>query len=249
MSADLILVDGRPATPVDLGHPALVNFGHFTAMQVRRGRVRGLEQHLNRLTAATRELFERDLDPDLVRSHLRRVLDGAPNASVRVNVHQPEPDGSVVVMVARRPPFEESGRPWRLRSVTYQRPVPHLKHVGTFAQTYHGREARRLGYDDALLADIDGTVSETAIANLGFFVDGAVHWPDAPCLIGTTMALLGGFRRLLRLVDVPGLAGAFVANANGIAPVDRVDDTPLPIDERLMAPVLERYRSVPWDVI
>ncbi|WP_207939157.1 hypothetical protein [Actinomadura darangshiensis] len=45
----LIEVDGRPATAEALAHPAIVNYGHFTAMQVRSGRVRGLAAHLRRL--------------------------------------------------------------------------------------------------------------------------------------------------------------------------------------------------------
>src|SRR5688572_30054472 len=69
-----IEVDGRPATVDDLAHPVLVNFGHFTSMQVRGRRVRGLRHHLDRLTAANRELFGADLDPELVRALIRRAL-------------------------------------------------------------------------------------------------------------------------------------------------------------------------------
>lgn len=50
--------DGRPATEEDLGRALFFNYGHFTAMQVRGGRVRGLDLHLARLDAANRELFE-----------------------------------------------------------------------------------------------------------------------------------------------------------------------------------------------
>lgn len=58
-----IEVNGRPATAEALAHPALVNYGHFTAMRVRGGRVRGLDAHLRRLDAATRELFGTGLTP------------------------------------------------------------------------------------------------------------------------------------------------------------------------------------------
>ncbi|MFE3829023.1 hypothetical protein [Streptomyces sp. NPDC059092] len=50
-------VDGRPATADDLRLRALDSYGHFTALQVRNGRTRGLAQQLARLDSATRELF------------------------------------------------------------------------------------------------------------------------------------------------------------------------------------------------
>ena len=244
-----IEVDGRPATVEDVSHPALVNFGHYTSMQVRGRRVRGLGQHLGRLSAATRELFDADLDPQRVMGCVRRALADDEDASVRVNVYRPDGDGPVVVMVTVRPPYLHAGTPQRLRTVVYQRPVPHIKHVGSFAQTYYARLAEAQGYDDALLTDADGVVSETTIANVGFFVDGSVRWPDAPCLIGTTMALLGGDRTPVRVVDLPAMAGAFVANSNGVAPVSQVDELRLPVDDRLMGAVIDRFADVAWDSI
>jgi branched-subunit amino acid aminotransferase/4-amino-4-deoxychorismate lyase len=257
-------VNGRPAVADDLEHPALVNFGHFTSMQVRRGRVRGLDLHLRRLTEATRELFDTDLDPDQVRAYVRRALDQTALASVRVNVFAPAPDGPVSVLVAIRPAIDMPDTARRLLSVPYQRPVPHLKHVGSFGQIYYGRLAVRQGYDDALLTDPSGAISETSVANIGFFEnartdlartdDVEVSWPEAPCLAGITMQLLvdaglPGRRRPVALADLPSFAGAFVANANGIAPVQRIDDVTLPVDDRLMRTVTERYDASPWELI
>ena len=244
-----IEVDGRPATVDDLAHPVLVNFGHFTSMQVRGRRVRGLRHHLDRLTAANRELFGADLDPELVRALIRRALTDTDDASVRVNAYRREEEGPVSLMVTVRAPYEFPAAPLRLQTVLYGRPVPHIKHVGSFGQAYYGRLAARQAYDDALLTGEDGAISETTVANFGFFVDGAVHWPAAPCLVGTTMALLGGERRPIRVADLPGLAGAFVANSNGIAPVGQIDSLTLPVDEHLMRTVLDRYGEVPWDLI
>ena len=41
--------------------------------------------------------------------------------------------------------------------------------VGDFGQAYYGRLAESRGFDDALLTGPDGTISETAMANVGFF--------------------------------------------------------------------------------
>jgi branched-subunit amino acid aminotransferase/4-amino-4-deoxychorismate lyase len=247
-------VDGRPATVEDLRHPALLNYGHFSSMQVRRGRVRGLEPHLRRLTDATRELFDADLDPDQVRAYVRRAVASVPESSVRVNVFAPDVDGPVSVMVTVRPPVEVPDRPRRLLSVPYQRPLPRVKHVGGFGQIYYGRLAARQGYDDALLTDASGTISETGVANIAFVDEAGICWPDAPCLIGITMRLLTeaglpGRRRPVRLSDLPTFAGAFVANSNGIAPVGRIDDLTVPVDDRLMRTVRHRYDAVEWELI
>ena len=52
-----ILIEGRPATPYDLAHQALVNYGAYTSFRVEQGAVRGLDLHLARLEQAAVELF------------------------------------------------------------------------------------------------------------------------------------------------------------------------------------------------
>ncbi|HWB34847.1 MAG TPA: hypothetical protein VHA75_02375 [Rugosimonospora sp.] len=47
-----VWVDGHAARTQDLSALALVNFEHFTSMQVRGGLVRGLAGHLARVDAA-----------------------------------------------------------------------------------------------------------------------------------------------------------------------------------------------------
>ncbi|GGR75179.1 hypothetical protein GCM10010252_12000 [Streptomyces aureoverticillatus] len=263
-------IDGAPGTVETLRARALDSFGHFTAMQVRDGRVRGLRLHLARLDAATRELFDQGLDGERVRELVRHALagdggtDGATgvigDASVRVYVHAP--DGAPSLMVTVRPPMElpaaMADRAQALKSVPYVRPVAHIKHLGGFGQAYHGREARRAGYDEALLTGPDGTISEGAITNVAFFDGHEVVWPDGPHLAGITMQLLqarladaGLPTRVgpVRLRNLPGYRAAFVANSWGVGPVRRVDDLDLPVDEKLMATVAGVYEEVPRDLI
>ena len=52
-----ILIDGLPATPDDLAHQALVNYGAYTSFRVEDGAARGLDLHLARLEQAAVELF------------------------------------------------------------------------------------------------------------------------------------------------------------------------------------------------
>ncbi|MFF6960658.1 aminotransferase class IV [Streptomyces sp. NPDC008317] len=257
-----IEIDGRAAT-VEAIAPALGGYGHFTAMQVRGGKVRGLAFHVERLDAATRELFGAGLDGERVRAHVRHALAGSgrADASVRVNVFQPVEgaDEPVAVMVAVRPPAGVEPGLKRLKSVPYQRPAAHLKHVGGFGQAYFGRQVAAEGYDEALLAGPGGEIAEGAITNVGFIDGDTVVWPDAaPHLRGITLQILerelvrAGVpqdRRPLRLTDVGSYDGAFLANSRGTAVISEIDGVPLPTRSELLTRVGELYESAPWDAI
>ena len=263
-----IEIDGRALTAEQASVSELSVFGHFTAMQVRGGRVRGLEFHLARLAQANEELFGAPLDRDLVRERIRHALGGdtadateRADASVRVYMLQPAEDSPVVMKVTVRAPVELSGVAQTLQSVPYQRPVPHIKQVGGgFGQAYFGRLAVRNGFDDALLTGPGGLIVEAAIANIAFFDrdGGGLVWPDAPALAGITMqvleARLAGAgvesrRAPVHLADLFSFGGCVVTNARGIAPVSRIDDVALPLDEDLFKRVVAAYESTPWDEI
>jgi branched-subunit amino acid aminotransferase/4-amino-4-deoxychorismate lyase len=229
-------------------------FGHFTAMQVRGRRTRGLTLHLRRLEAANSELFDTGLDHEHVRELVRRSLRDVEDASVRVYVFESDAEPAIMVTVSE--PGGLAG-PQRLQAVRYQRPDAHLKHLAT-GQGYYSRLVRRNGFDDALLTSADGIVSETAIANIGFFDDSGIVWPDAPLLHGITMQLLE--RRLpelgapsrrapVRVGEIAAFAGAFVANARGVAAVSAVDGVSLPIAAAQMKTVGDAYGSAPWEAI
>jgi branched-subunit amino acid aminotransferase/4-amino-4-deoxychorismate lyase len=245
-----IETDGRPATAAEL----FSTYGHFTAMQVRDGAVQGLANHLDRLDAAHRELFGRDLPGERVRELVRHALAGAAgagaaDASVRVLLRDAE-QVSVSVAEPHHPPAAAQ----RLRSVQYLRPFPHLKHLGSFAQLEWARRVRLDRYDDALLTAPDGAFAESSIANIGFLRDdGAVVWPDAPQLHGIAMQLVEATtpstRRTVRRDDVAAFAGAFLVNSIGAVAVASIDDVPLTEPGPLLAGVVERLAAVPWERI
>jgi branched-subunit amino acid aminotransferase/4-amino-4-deoxychorismate lyase len=246
-------IDGVPATPDELERVTSA-YGHFTAMQVRGGATRGLDLHLRRLAESNRERFDAGLDPGRIRRLIRQALAGTEDAAARVYLYAGSPEPHVVVTV--KPPGELPS-PQRLRSVRYQRPDAHVKHVATQQGRYR-EEVQREGYDDALLTADDGTASETSIANIGFFDEADVVWPDAPLLRGVTMQLLeerlpaagiGVRRRRVRVGDIAGLDGAFLSNARGIATVSAVDDVNLADASDRVKLLVEVYESVPWDPI
>jgi branched-subunit amino acid aminotransferase/4-amino-4-deoxychorismate lyase len=248
-----IEIDGVPPSP-DRLWATVSAYGHFTAMQVRNGRACGLALHLERLKAANQEAFDVGLDGERVRALVRHALDDTRDASVRVYVF--DAPGGPATMVTVKPPAEMT-TPQRLQSARYQRPDAHIKHVTT-DQGYYRRRAQRDGFDDAVLVGPDGVVSETTLANIGFFDGTAVVWPDAPMLHGITMQLLehelagSGVpirRSTVRVGDVASLDGAFVSSARGIAVVTGIDHMSLPVEPRGLRMLTEAYASVTRDSI
>jgi branched-subunit amino acid aminotransferase/4-amino-4-deoxychorismate lyase len=182
--------------PLESPSPALLratSYGHFTSLQIRAGRVRGLSLHLDRLDRSSRELFGHGLSADRVLSTLRAALDRAWSADVSVRINafvqardQVEPD----LLVTVSDPIAPTTTPARLLAFEHERPVPHLKHTGTFSLTYYARQARLASYDNALFYNRSGHVSEASIWNICFAIGGRIVWPEAAVLPGITMLTL-----------------------------------------------------------
>ncbi|MFJ2933688.1 aminotransferase class IV [Streptomyces sp. NPDC087219] len=244
-----IEIDGAPAADPGLLAILMSGFGHFTAMQVRDGRVKGLDLHLARLDRATRELFGQELDGKRVRTLITGALEasGRRNASVRVYVY---PDVRVLVTVAAPAP-DGLGAPQRLTTAEYWRPAPHIKHLGGFGQSYHREAAQRAGYDEAVLTSPYGEIAEGAVTNIAFWDGTSLVWPSAPCLEGITMALLEprlpSVRRPVTLADLSGYRAALVTNSRSIAAVTAIDEVTFTVDGELMERVYSAYDSVEWD--
>lgn len=225
-------------------------YGHFTAMQVRDRRVRGLGLHLDRLDAASRELFGGGIDRAAVLASVRTVLGGdVRDASVRVYVLDGDPPH---VVASSGPPHAPLAGPLSVRSVVYQRYLPHIKQAGGFQQAHINRAAARDGFGEALLTTGDGLISEGSITNLGGFADGRLVWPDAPMLRGITMRLLERMdvpqvRRPLKVADLTGFDLVFLCNSWGVMTVGQVDGLPLRHDDGLARRLLDHYEAIPGD--
>jgi branched-subunit amino acid aminotransferase/4-amino-4-deoxychorismate lyase len=252
-------IDGRAATVGEIWLLDLSTDGHFTAMQVRARATLGMDFHLARLDAATRELFEVGLDGDRVRALIRHALaDDVADASVRVNVFRPKLAGDVSVVVSVRPPAPAPVQAQTLQTVSYRRPVPHIKRASGFGQSYFGDFARANGSDEALFVGPGDLISEGSITNIGFIDGDAILWPDAPALRGVMMQVLqreldgAGVRWRYGPVHVSDLAsfdGAFVTNAHGMATVARIDDLTQATGAALMRTAADLLATAPHDPI
>ncbi|MFF5262290.1 aminotransferase class IV family protein [Actinomadura viridis] len=263
MASYVVQRNGRAATAEDLGPLAFAGYAHFTAMQVRGGRVRGLDLHLERLRSASVEMFGRAMPGERVRACLRAAVEAGPaDLSLRATMYVPaggdvaagadvEPD----VLVRTGPPASVPRGPLALAAVEHERTLPAVKHVGEVAKTYFLRRAAAQGFDDAAFVDRRGRLSEATIWNLAFWDGTAVVWPVAEMLGGITMGILR--RRLERLgvpqrhreitpADLPALAGAVVMNSwtPGVA-VHRIGTVPLPEAPSFLEALHEAYQAEP----
>jgi branched-subunit amino acid aminotransferase/4-amino-4-deoxychorismate lyase len=106
---------------------------------------------------------------------MRAAVDRRVDCWLRVSLFSPEigprtPDwsGRPKVMTAVSPPAPPLADSVRLQVQTYVREAPHLKHVATFGLIRARRLARNGGFDDALLANVEGQISEGSLWNIGF---------------------------------------------------------------------------------
>ncbi|MCK7626095.1 aminotransferase class IV family protein [Streptomyces sp. RS10V-4] len=255
--------NGQAATAADLAPLAFAGYAHFTAAQVRGGRLRGLDLHLARLRHASVELFGRALPDDRVRSWLRAALAAGPaDLSLTATAFSPAGEftrgggrAEPALLVRTGPPATAPEGPLALSTVAYERVLPELKHVGEVAKTYFLRQAIAQGFDDAAFVDRHGRLTEGTIWNLVFWDGTAVVWPDAAMLTGTTMGIVR--RQLDRLgvpqrtqeitpADLPALSGAAVMNSwtPGV-PLSRIDSFPLPQAPAFLDLLHRAYQAEP----
>ena len=260
-----IELNGATATVEDLRLLVQTNYGHFSAMQVTDGCVRGLALHLERIEVATRELFGTVIDREHVRSCIRHAVGASASAlSVRINIfarrldrNRPGDPVAADVLVTTGAPAAKPLAPLRLKSFRYTRELPHIKHVGTFPLFHYRRLAQQAGYDDAVFVDADGCISEGSIWNIGFLEHDVVLWPTAPQLTGVSLQLLqagiarGGLASVTRRISAAQLGSmraAFFTNSSvPVQPVASIDAAEFAVDPAAMDALESCYESNPLE--
>jgi len=137
-----IEVNGHEAGQADVSVLEHEAWGHFTAMQVRGGRTRGLGLHLSRLEAAHHDIYGRALDGQEIRARIRHALGGRGDASVRVYGYW------AGLIITIREPQVMPRRPHSMTAMQFQRPLARLKHVGSWGQGRFREAALAAGFDE-----------------------------------------------------------------------------------------------------
>ena len=156
----------------------------------------------------------------------------------------------------------------RLGMAPWKRPHPEtaptaskaagLYMIGTLSK--HAAEAA--GYDDALMLNWRGQVSEATGANIFFAIDGALHTPTPDCFLDgitrrtvMTLARQRQMQVIERTITMDEIAGAsevfLVGTAAEVTPVREIDGrhyTPGPITEALIRGYTDLVRMNPADV-
>ena len=142
----------------------------------------------------------------------------------------------------------------RLGMAPWKRPHPETAPTASKAAglymigTLSKHHAEAAGYDDALMLDWRGRVSEATGANIFFAIDGALHTPTPDCFLDgitrrTVMALahqhqMKVVERTIELEEIAGATEVFLAGtAAEVTPVREIDGrhyTPGPITEMLL---------------
>jgi 4-amino-4-deoxychorismate lyase len=257
-------LNGRVPDRAEIQRLATTNYGHFTTMQVRGGKVRGLALHLARLDDGNEAFFGGRMgiaDEHRLRELIRHALGGMREASVRVRFVAGDDElGPPDVLIAVSEPVADvPAPPLRVRSVGYERDWPEHKHAATMGLTYARRAARLAGYDDALFVGPDGRVREGTTWNAALWDGEKVVWPYAPVLKGVTMVLLQVAmtmigtpweQRPVDAGDLPDLLAAAAVNSRCPAqPIGSVDDVKFAEGARLAEVLNAAWATVPWDDI
>jgi branched-subunit amino acid aminotransferase/4-amino-4-deoxychorismate lyase len=197
-------------------------------------------------------MYGRALGVQEDRARIRHALGGRLDASVRVYGYW----AGLIITV--REPQDMPRRPHSMTAVHFQRPLARLKHVGSWGQGRFREIALAAGFDEGLLVDETGRISEGTITNVGFWRDGTVIWPGAPKLEGITMLLLrrqltaagiGQAEEPVRVRDLASYDGMILCNSQGWAPVSRVDDLMIPQDQAFTDVIAAAIDGCPWDEI
>lgn len=252
-------LNGEPASAADLQALALTNYGHYTAMRVDDGAVRGLTHHLERLVNDCRRVLGAELDRETVHGYIAHAIDGLSGSfNVRVTVYDPgldmaHPGDSAKphVLVTTRPTSTLPAPPLRAGVASYVRDHPEAKHIGLFGALAHRRAVQLRGFDDVLFSDPQQMVTEGATWNVGFYDGQNVIWPDAAVLPGITMTLLQQVHddtviRPIALAELGGMQAAFATNVTvGVRALTAVESIEFPAEHPIIDVLRDEFAEIP----
>jgi branched-chain amino acid aminotransferase len=250
--ADTALID-----PTDRGFT--LGDGAFETIRIADGRAVGLAAHLDRLGRSLAVLgFGSPHGDAAIAAAIADLVaeEGVADGAARLTVTRgpaargilppDDPRPTVAITVS---PGLQSSTPLRLTVARSTRrnefsPLSRIKSLNYLDNILARREAAERGYDDAILLNTSGRVTETGIANLFLCHGDAIVTPPAEegALPGLMRArvidCLGAVERPIGTGELHRAAAAFVTNSLGIRAVAEIDGHVL-----AEAPPIHRVRT------
>lgn len=257
-------LNGKAVELDDLQKLASANNGHFTSMQIRNKKVKGIELHLNRLKVSSELLFGCNIDLDIIRNHISYILNDTLDCSLRISIFSTSLNAKTIskkdlqILITKSDPIEMGTLPISVMSTVYERFLPQVKHIGiSIGLLYHKGLAQLKGYYDVLYTDIFENISEGSIWNIGFYDGTKIILPNTSALSGITMELLvSGLKRnniqiekrKINIKDLNKFSSAFITNSISIAqPISTIDHYNFKMDLSLSALMTTAYDDNPWE--
>lgn len=254
----VIWLDGRFVSGEDLGIISALSYGAYTSFRVENGAVWGLDLHLDRLSTWAVALFGGDIDRAAIMQGVVSALAGQGEAWVKLNLFSQQltprtPEAmvtpSVLISISSAPSPLAHGR--RCLAVEHSRYQPEIKHVATFDLIHARRQARLKGYDDAVLIDAQGRLTEGSTWNVGFVRGDQVVWPQGRMLDGVAQILIKrgldqmGLVQSYEAIDLSALQtfdAAFLCNsATPCASIASINDAVFDARHPLLAKAAEAW--------
>ncbi len=244
ISRNGVLIDPHRAC-VHVQNPAVTSaLGVYETLQVVKGRIFRLLDHLERLARSARAI-DLPLPASLeeMAQWAKRLVEvaHAQESTLRIIALNSDPYMGPTVYMMLLPPvyYPRELYEYGASAVTFEgeRPLPTAKTVNTLVNFLARRKARALGAHEGLLVARDG-IREGATSNIFAVINGAlVTPPDHLVIAGVTrdivirLAQARGYRLIFRplpVSSIPHWQEAFLTSTSRhVMPLTRVDDKPI----------------------
>lgn len=235
-----------PSVPKELESAFFYGYSVFTTFIVVNNAVKGLSLHLDRLQSNAKELFRVDIEKkeilDVLKSFVSHQSLKQPSI-IRITICPksfslvfPEKIDDISIVITHRPIERNITKKIKLQLFPMTRPFAHCKTSFLFPYLSARALAHTHGYDDALLYDQNGNITEGPTWNIFFQHGNTLVFPK-----NNTQAFLNGItQQLLQLhfcntfhivfedisiQDIQKYSSAYMCSAGmGVQPIEAIEN-------------------------
>lgn len=244
LNGEYILRDNAGVSMLEPGY--ISGFGLFETMRSYHGKIIYLMAHLERINKSCRMLqIKFPYSPQKMERIIRHTvrINGFKDAYVRLTVWKKEKGSDLLVVTNEYKPYSARiyARGFRASIGWIRHDAPEalrgLKTINRIIYELNFRQAKEKGFDEALLLDSRGFISEGARSNLFFVKDNVLFTPalECGCLEGITRMVIFDLARKINLnvyegkftaADLSCSDEAFLTNSlMGIMPLAGLEKT------------------------